>query len=151
MHLATHDIHAHYRLLTPHIAGSKPPRGQLPWQALHSVGRVLVSRNNEIRGRRALKEMGWGRMHCHLRLLHTPSEGNKHAKSSATLCQECSCLAKRVRGIRRGWCGVWCAVATCGGGEAVVWKGALSKCGITFTRFEDNTKKNPKLALESWV
>jgi hypothetical protein len=32
--------------LTPHIAGSKTPRGQLPWRAIHSVERVPASRKN---------------------------------------------------------------------------------------------------------
>jgi hypothetical protein len=69
--------------LTPHIAGSRAPGGQVPWPALHSAGRVSVSRKNEVRGRRALKEAGSGWMNRHLRLLHTPSEGTKHAKSNA--------------------------------------------------------------------
>jgi hypothetical protein len=41
--------------------------------------------------------------------------------------------------------GGWCVVATYGGGEAVVWKGALSKLGIFISRI---TKYNPKLALK---
>jgi hypothetical protein len=45
-----------YFWLTPHIVGIKSRGGQLPWRALHSVGRVPANRKNQVRGRRGLKE-----------------------------------------------------------------------------------------------
>jgi hypothetical protein len=38
-----------------------------------------------------------------------------------------------VGGVRR--CGGWCAVATCGDGEAVVWKGVLKNWGNEINGF----------------